>query len=212
MGGEWIDISVALADGMLVWDGDPPFQASAERIEPTCRITHLRLSSHTGTHLDAPRHVLPDGASLDDLDPRALNGPARVIDLTGLGPGLTAADLRDRGAGRAERLLLKTDNGRLLGAPFDPGFTHLTLDAARWLAGRGTRLVGIDYLSVEAPGDPYLPVHHALLGADPPVWLLETLDLRAVEPGDYRLVCLPLRLEKGDAAPARAFLAPFAPR
>lgn len=210
----WIDISMRLSPGMLVWEGDPPFQARLERSGPdgspgTCQITHLRMGSHTGTHLDAPRHVFADGDSLDSLDPRLLNGPARVIDLRGLGPGLTAEHLRSHGAAGTERLLLKTDNGRLLDEPFAPDFVHLTLEAARWLVEQtSTRLVGIDYLSIEAAGDPDLPVHRALLGAKPPIWLLETLDLRAVAPGDYELVCLPLRLQSGDGGPARAFLAP----
>jgi len=107
-----------------------------------------------------------------------------------------------------ERLLLKTRNSDrwAAGAPFDERFVALEESAASWCVERGVRLVGVDYLSVEpfGSGKRGHPVHLTLLGAG--VVIVEGVDLHAVEPGDYELVCAPLKLESGDGAPARVFL------
>lgn len=196
-----IDVSVPIRPGMVVWEGDPAVSlepaASLERGDPA-NLTRLELGSHTGTHVDAPLHFLPGGEGVDRLPLDALIGPALVVDLTGVEQDVRAADL-DFPAG-TERLLLKTPNSRL----WERGefvAEHVTIapDAASLLVERGVRLVGIDYLSVGSP-----ETHRILLGAG--VVPLEGLDLREVEPGPYRLVALPLRLEGVDGAPARVVL------
>src|SRR5699024_9314371 len=117
---------------------------------------------------------------------------------------LESADIR-----AGERLLLKTRNSDRLwsGREFDPRFTALSLEAAHWLATRPIRLLGIDYLSVGPYHDEGAEVHRALLGAG--IWIIEGLNLMAVEPGRYELICLPLRLADADGAPARALLRPL---
>lgn len=207
---DWIDVSVPLRDGMVVYEGDPP--AHIERVAQIAHgdmanITRLDIGAHTGTHLDAPVHFLPDGAGVDRLPLDVLIGPAMVADLTGLSGDVDAAALArlDLPSG-TERLLLKTPNSRLWARDeFSWDFAGVADDAARELVSRGVRLVGIDYLSIGPSGDP-APAHRTLLGAG--VVVVEGLDLRAVEPGSYELVCLPLRIAGADGAPARALLRP----
>jgi arylformamidase len=207
---DWIDVSVPLRDGMVVYDGDPP--AHIERVSriadgDMANLTRLDMGAHTGTHVDAPVHFLPDGAGVDRLPLDVLIGPAVVADLTGLAGDVDAAALAglDLPAG-TERLLLKTPNSRLWARDaFSHEFAGVADDAARELVARGVRLVGIDYLSIAPSGDP-APSHRTLLGAG--VVVVEGLDLRAVEPGSYELVCLPLRIAGADGAPARALLRP----
>jgi arylformamidase len=211
--GGFIDISVPLSTGLVSWPGDPQ-----PRIEPAARIERgdsanvslICLSSHAGTHVDAPWHFIDDAPRLDSLNFADLIGPCRVIDLTDLEHNIEAADLDAVGLpASVRRLLIKTRNSRRWADPedaFDTGFVGIAPSGAEWLVQRGIRLVGIDYLSVE-PFDGDGTTHRTLLGAR--LVLLETLDLRAVQAGDFALVCLPLRFAGGDGAPCRALLRPL---
>jgi len=160
------------------------------------------LTTHTGTHVDAPLHFIEGGAPLEHLPLETLVGPALVVEV---------GEVREIGARElaavppdTRRLLLKTRNSRLWEAPaLQPDYTYISPAGARWLVERGVSLVGIDYLSVAPPGNPQ-EVHRTLLGAG--IIILEGLDLRAVPPGEYTLVCLPLKVEGADGCPARAIL------
>lgn len=205
------DITLPVGPGALVWPGDPPVV-----VEPAARqsdgapanVTELRLGSHTGTHVDPPAHFLPGGATVDELALDVLVGEAVVADLTGEAGPIGPAHLErlDLPPGVA-RLLLKTDNSALWRRP-DPSFPEryvaLSEGGARWVVERGIRLVGIDFLSIEELEAPGHPTHVTLLTAG--VVILEGLDLGGVAAGAYQLLCLPLRLEGGDGAPARAVL------
>lgn len=206
-----IDISVPLSPAMPVYPGDPAFAmvpAAELRADDAAsvRLSRLQLGSHTGTHLDAPCHVLADGAGVAVFDLEQLCGPARVLDLRGRGPLLEAAALADQPLAGAGRLLLRTADG----PPAAAAGARLAPSAAALLLDHGVRLVGIDALSIEDAGHSGLAVHRALLGAAPPVAVLESLDLSAAPAGDYRLWCLPLPLPAADGAPARAVLQPGA--
>lgn len=209
------DISLPLHPGIVVYDGDPEFTA-----EPVSRVevegyamSRLSMGSHTGTHLDAPAHFVAGGMTVDQVPLDLLCGPARVLDLRGQGLALGRHVLERHDWHEVRRVLLRTESGPLLDGPFSKHYAHLTLDGAEFLRDcTQTRLVGIDTLSIEAEPCAGFPVHHALLAADPPILVLETVDLRDVEARDYDLVCLPLRIRGGDGAPARAFLRPHAER
>ncbi|MDN5848443.1 MAG: cyclase family protein [Nitrococcus sp.] len=207
----WIDISVPIRDAMVHWPGDPPVRVRrAHAIErgDEANLTELCMSAHTGTHMDAPIHYLPGAASMDALPFTATIGRARVISVATPGPvsrqALESADIQT-----GERLLLKTRNSDRIWSEqaFDPEFTGLSLEAARYLASRQIRLLGIDYLSVGPYQGDGAEVHRALLGAG--IWIIEGLNLGAVDPGYYELICLPLRLAGADGAPARALLRPL---
>jgi arylformamidase len=204
-----IDVSVPLSPELPTFPGDPPL-----RIEPTHRIadgedynlTQLTLGTHAGTHVDAPFHFLADGATVDDLPLEILMGKARVVDLGGLDlvdrTDLEALDLRED-----LRVLLKTRNsGQLRQQAFQEDHVYLTPDAAVYLSQVGIKLVGFDYLSIEKFGSRDYAAHKALLGAG--VVIVEGLDLSDVEPGEYDMTCLPLRIAGGDGSPARVVLRP----
>jgi arylformamidase len=203
------DVSVPIRPGMIVYAGNPGVEL--ERVDSIANGAHanvsrLELGTHTGTHVDAPVHFLEGAPASESIELEPLIGPAVVVDATSVDADLDEDALRrlDIPAG-AERVLLKTTNGRLWARnEFSRDFIRLTGSGARYLIQNGTRLVGIDFLSI---GDE--EAHRELLGAG--VVPLEGLDLRVIEPGDYQLVCLPLRLENSDGAPARAVLMPLTP-
>lgn len=201
------DITVPLSPALPVYPGDPQVEVRAVTRQArgdAANVSCITLSSHSGTHLDAPWHFVEDGATIDALAPDVLLGPARVYEVA-TATHITAADLQQLDLQGAQRVLFKTGNGKLWErAGFQSDYIALTASAARLLVERGVRLVGIDYLSVDAFEREDFPVHRILLGAN--VLILEGLDLRAVPPGAYELLALPLRLQGGDGAPTRAFL------
>lgn len=215
----FLDISVPLSPQTPVYPGDPAFRAQPiDHEEPGhpdyYRLSVISMSTHTGTHIDPPRHLLQDGRTVETILPEVLCGPAVVLDLRGEGNKLDEALLSRfvHKFRQAERLLFKTDNGALFDSPrLFTDYTHLTGDGARFLRRLpGLRLVGIDALSIDGPPNPWpgfgFPAHHALLEGASPVVILETIDLRAVEEGEYELLCLPLSIRGGDGGPARAVL------
>lgn len=201
------DITVPLAPGIPVYPGDPPFVL--ERLPPSAgaapfNLSRMSLSTHTGTHVDAPAHFRTGGATIDALPLEILVGKARVVEILSRErverSDLEAQDLRDD-----LRVLLKTRmSGQMLRPAFQEDHLYLSRDAALYLAQAGLKLVGFDYLSVDRHGAPDFPAHRALLEAG--VVLVEALDLSEVEPGEYDMTCLPLRVAGGDGAPARVIL------
>ncbi|MBI4302916.1 MAG: cyclase family protein [Chloroflexi bacterium] len=206
----WIDISVPLRDGMEHWPTDP-----AVRIERTSDIesgdshtlSSITMGSHTGTHIDAPLHFLRGGAGVDLMPPEATIGRARIIEIRDA-ESIKISELVGQAIRPGERILFKTRNSTQAwqAGKFVEDFVFLSEEAARFLADRRVRLVGVDYLSVGSYRGGGSRVHQALLGAG--VWILEGLNLSSAKPGRYELVCLPLRLMGGDGAPARAIIRP----
>ena len=188
-----IDVSVPVRPGMITYPGDP--EVRLERVSSIAdgdgvNLSRLDLGVHSGTHVDAPLHFLDGGRSVETLPLDVLVGPCVVVD--GLDPTAVPAG--------AERVLFKTPNSRLWERDeFSEDFVGLDGEAARALVAGGLRLVGIDYLSI---GDE--EAHRILLGAG--VVAVEGLDLREAEPGEYRLICAPLKLEGAEGAPARVLL------
>jgi len=210
----WIDVSVPLHEGLVHWPGDPRFiierVSELERGDPAT-VSKVTMGVHTGTHMDAPAHFLRDGATIDTLPLDATVGSARVIAISDP-ESVKPAELRSHRVKRGERVLLRTRNSgrRWTQEAFFEDFVYIAADAARWLAERGVRCVGVDYLSVGGFHRDGHETHEALLAAG--VWIIEGLDLSAVEPGRYELLCLPLRIAGAEGAPARALLRPLAAR
>lgn len=208
MSTDWIDISVPLRTGMTVWPGDGG--ARIERAQSfeqggAYNLTRIDMSAHTGTHMDAPLHFLRGGRSIDTLPPELMIGPALVVHAGG--DVIRAGDVPD-GLAPGARVLFRTRNsGReMFAGTFFEDFVYLGRDAAEKLVRAGAALVGIDALSVSGFREDPSETHRLLLGAG--VWILEGICLRGVEPGEYELVCLPLRIEGADGAPARALIRP----
>jgi arylformamidase len=206
--GKIYDVTVPLSPDLPCYPGDPPFEVKfTHRIADghPYNVAHMAMGSHTGTHVDAPYHFLADGATAEQLPLEILLGKCRVVELSARErverADLDALNLRDD-----LRVLLKTRmSGQLRpGREFQEDFVYLTEDAASYLVQVGIKLVGIDSPSVEKFGSTDYPAHHALLEAG--VVIVEGLDLSEVEPGEYDMTCLPLRLVGLDGSPARVIL------
>ena len=170
----------------------------------SCNVGRLSLSLHNGTHVDAPFHYDANGATIESVDPARLIGPARVIDARGCAT-LGTELLAQFGAtlATAPRILFRTDAWKDPEV-FPATWPRLEPGIAGWLRERGVTLVGLDVPSVDALESKDLPIHAELNRAG--ILILESLDLRGVEPGDYELIAAPLRIAGGDASPVRALL------
>jgi arylformamidase len=214
-GAEIIDVTVPFSSGVPGWPTHPPIV-----VKPLRRIAEggpsnvslLDISSHAGTHVDANWHFIDNGARLLEIPLDRWNGPcyvARIAD------EVDAVDVAALEAANipvgTERLLLRTRNSREWERwdgesvlPFREDYVGVTPAGSEWIVARGIRMVGCDYLSIGPYGEANRETHTTLLGND--VLIVETLDLSGVEPGEYGLVCLPLKLAAGDGAPARVLL------
>jgi len=220
MYGKVIDISAGVSPDTLVYPGDPiPEIKKVSAIETDgFAVSRILLGSHSGTHIDAPSHILKDGKTVDRLALEELIGRALVLDLSFKeevisGNDLDAACKRFRDSAKVDILLLKTRNS-MKGTHFtgtDPstngsngsnGSVYLDESAADWILDNGLRTIGFDGLSVD--GQNRMAVHRLLLGNG--VNIVECLDLHAVDEGIYFFVCLPLKIVDCDGAPARAVL------
>ena len=189
------DITRPLSPDTQRYPGDPPFQlmshSSLARGDPF-ELTSVAMSSHLGTHVDAPSHFVKGGATIDQLSMETLTGPATVRHIPGAGP-IGPDELRGASIPpTCIRLLLRM-------AP-----RYLSPDGAKWLVEHGLKLVGTDSLSVDPIDSADFPAHRLLLSAG--LLVVESLDLTAVPERDYRLYCLPLKITGAEAAPARAIL------
>lgn len=203
------DISLTISPSLFGWPGDGmPQMERVLKMEDgdIANVTHLNMSAHTGTHIDAPYHFLKDGNTVENLPLDILIGQAQVIEITGE-PILTAQVLKEaKIPPNTKRLLIKTQNSEQwkCGAKeFIEDYVAISGDGAEYLVELGVQLVGVDYLSV-APFDAPIPTHRTLLGAS--VVIIEALNLADIEPGTYTLYCLPLKLAGADGAPARVVL------
>ncbi|WP_312489978.1 arylformamidase [Sphingomonas sp.] len=208
------DISQTLSPALPVWPGDTGF--SAERTwtyGPQCpvNVAAMRLSTHSGTHADAPLHYDPAGAAMAEVDLSAYIGHARVVDVRGQGgivtPAMVAAALTPSATtSPVTRLLFRTYD-RFPHDRWASDFTVIDPDAVRLMAARGVVLVGIDSPSIDPQDSKTLAAHHAVRETD--MRILEGLVLDDVAAGDYELIALPLKLAGLDASPVRAVLRAF---
>jgi arylformamidase len=203
------DVSVPIVDGGVVYPGDPPIRirahSSIERGDPA-NVSALELGSHTGTHIDAPRHFFAHRSAVDAIPLERLIGPAVVLHIPPDVEAIGERELRARDLRGAQRVLFRTRNSARwkTNSQFTPEYAYLAPEGAEYLLRQGVELVGIDYLSIERFNSEDYAVHRALLERN--VVIVEGLDLSAVAEGEYQLICLPLRLAGLDGAPARAVL------
>jgi arylformamidase len=196
---EFFDITRPLSAETLVYPGDsePSF---TQRDEGKYLISDLHMSTHTGTHIDAPVHYLKSGATIDTIPLINLIGSCRVVDVSSAGSTITAGHLHEK-IDTVTRLLLKTSfSGH---HQFVEDYPSLSLDAAHLITSNGIHCIGIDSPSIESyhcDGS----IHRELLGKG--CIIIELLDLSAVPEGDYDMIALPLRLEGLDGSPARVVL------
>lgn len=204
----WIDVSVPIRSGMVHWPDDP--EVEVDRIADLAEgypinLTQIGMSAHTGTHIDAPLHVVADGPGIEQMPLAAVVGRARVIEIAST-KAIEPHELADKDIQAGERILFKTVNSQRCWAvkQFMEDYVGVSPAAAEYLVGKRVRTVGIDYLSIGGYGQDGEETHQILLHAG--VWVIEGLDLSPVEAGTYEMVCLPLRLVGAEGAPARAIV------
>ena len=206
----WIDISVPMRNGMHTWPGDPPFYFTTHVSTAkgdVCNVSAVTMSSHVGTHMDAPLHFLHGAKTMDDLPWDAVIGPARVVTIRDKS-AIKPAELKKLKPKKGERLLFKTNNSAVSWQKpeFDKDFIYIAKEGAQYLVDCGVQTVGVDYLSVGGFYKDGIETHHILLGAE--VWIIEGLDLSKVKPGNYDMLCLPIKYHARDGAPARCLIRP----
>ena len=203
------DISLTLSETLPTWPGDPKVRLKKiSRIQDgeMTNVTQLTSTVHAGTHVDAPDHFLDNGETVEDIPLDLLVGPVLVVEIPTENT-ITKNDLEIANIpAETSRLILKTKNS----VTWATGYTEflddyigLGSDAAQYLVEKGIKAVGVDYLSVASFSDPE-PTHRILLENN--ILIIEGLDLSRIEPGEYTLLCLPLKIEDSDGAPARVLL------
>lgn len=204
------DISLMISPNLPTWPGDP--KAVIERVSAitdgaNANVSRMDMGVHTGTHVDAPLHFIDGSSAVEAMNLEVLIGPARVVQVA------DDVNVIDREVLEklelptgTTRVLFKTRNSKYWASQvgeFQTDFVGIDESGSKYLVEKGVRLVGVDYLSV-APFKQSRPTHQILLGAN--MVIVEGLDLSAVQPGEYQLICLPLKIEGSDGAPARAVL------
>jgi arylformamidase len=205
----WIDISIPLQDGLRQGPMEPltprmEFILERKKGNPVDML-QININSHNGSHIDAPKHHIAGGSSIDMMPLDTGIGPALVIESTELDE-IMPAELEQYDIRPGERLLFKTHNS------YRPerfteslkNWVALSLEAINYLIDCKPRLIGIDAISIGRKN--INEIHEALLSRG--IYILEDIDLEHVKPGRYEMVCLPLRLQGGDASPVRAIIRP----
>lgn len=199
------DVSMPIVEGMPVYKNKPEKQPQIRVVQDfdtaPARESRIDIDVHTGTHVDSPLHMLPEGGTMETLPLERLVRPCRVLDLTGVDGGITRADLEKFDIRAGEFLLFKTKNS--LKDEFDFEFVYLAEDGARYLVEKKIDGVGIDALGIER-SQPGHPTHKSLFRAD--ILIIEGLRLKDVPEGEYFMVAAPIKLVNTEAAPARVIL------
>ena len=206
------DVTVPLSNDLPTWPGDPEVQIRdwlSLSEGDGANVSVLKFGAHAGTHVDAPAHFIEGAAKVETLALDVLIGEAQLIEVPEACRAIDEEFVSAHCTPGTTRILFKTRNSAFWNEPkpeFRTDFTYLDLNAATKLVQQGTKLIGIDYLSIEKFGEHAHETHHALLSQG--VIILEGLNLSDVPAGNYELICLPLRLRsnKGDGAPARVVL------
>lgn len=203
------DVTVPITSSMPVWPGDPPVRLSAKSHVSrdgghTVRLTSIEMGSHTGTHIDAPYHMLGEGKRLEEFPLETLTGRATVVEIPECS-SIGRAELQRFNWTGVERVLFKTENSQhWQDGEFYERFVYLDPEGAQFLAQLGVKLVGIDYLSIDKFKSDSHPSHFVLMTKN--ILILEGLNLSRVPAGEYTLIALPLNLHNADGAPARVIL------
>lgn len=204
------DVTVPISGKTPVYEGDPSvdikLKLSMEKGD-AANVSQVCMGVHTGTHVDSPNHFINGTKKIVDLDLGTLIGNCLVVELADDVMAIEPKHVENLGG--AERVLFKTRNSEFW-TEFDQGFrkdfTYIEPSTAKMLVEKGVKLVGIDYLSVEAFDAESPETHINLLEKE--VIILEGLDLRGVPAGEYELICLPLKIAggAGDGSPSRTVL------
>ncbi|RDC60980.1 Arylformamidase [Alteripontixanthobacter maritimus] len=198
------DISQRLRPGLPVWPGDTKWAQERtwlmEDGSPV-NVSKLTMTTHSGSHADAPLHYAADGIDAAAMDLAPFIGECLVVDARGAGSEVGVGDLPHIES--ADRVLFRTFDS-FPHEEWGSNFTAIAPETIEWLALQGVRLIGTDAPSVDPQDSKSIAAHKAVLEAD--MRILEGLVLDDVPEGRYELIALPLKVVGGDAAPCRAIL------
>lgn len=208
---EWIDISWPLSPRMTTYKDSKPISMIVSRTYDQHRVLEhdLCVNLHTGTHVDAPAHMIPKGKTVELLDPARGIGPCIILDFTHCQEVITSHDIAmyQHLITPYARVLCKTRNSQEEPtAFFNYKFVYLSQEAALLLAQLQVQLVGIDSLGIERNQTGH-PTHRILFSHD--ILIVEGLRLGNIPAGKGELVLTWLCIEKAEAAPARALVRPL---
>ncbi len=198
-----IDISILIHERMVIYPNNPRVEFESVRTKHSW-LTKITMGSHTGTHVDAPRHVFERGRGVDEIPLERFVGPCRVLDMIHVKKEIGRNDMEKAHIKKGERILVKTKNSTRGYKKFYPNYIYLGSEAAQFLAARKIALFGMDYLSVKKRGSEDNRPHTELLRKGIPI--VEGLDLSRVTPGRYTFIGPPLRFKGLDSSPIRAVL------
>jgi len=204
-----IDISVNLSKNTVIYPGDPQLEysfISTLKDGGIANVGRINTGIHHATHVDVPYHFGDDGKKFDEMPMDYWIGKAYVADVTSAEKCVKDTDLKGIPLDKYERILLKTKNSLIYykRPEFAKDFINLDKSACDLLVASGVKTVGLDYITVDPYGCGDFPAHKTLLYNN--VCIIECINLENVEPGEYFLMCLPLKLVGTDGAPARAVL------
>ena len=199
---KFYDVTAEVYEGMPVYKNKEEKQPKFQTVT-NGHVTETRLSLdlHTGTHVDAPLHMINDGETMETIPLERLVRPVKLFDLTHVNDGITKEDIADLPIDKGDFVLFKTSNS--LDEEFNFEFIYVKEDAARYLAEKGIDGVGIDSLGIERAQEGH-PTHRTLFQND--IIVMEGLRLKDVEAGEYFMVAAPLKVIGTDASPARVLL------
>jgi len=201
-----IDVTRRILSGMTVWPGDPV--VLVERTDSiaegaVANVSRFSMGVHSGTYMDAPLHFIDDGRDIDSIDITRFFGRALVVDAPSDRIGEELLETYD--LSRVQAVFFRTRaSKRDEMTPFWDEYPAITAGCAEYLIQRGIVMVGTDYFSVELCRDNRYPVHKAFLSHG--VAIVENLNLKEAEPGEYEYICLPLRITGSDGSPVRVLL------
>ncbi|PIT92813.1 MAG: cyclase [Candidatus Harrisonbacteria bacterium CG10_big_fil_rev_8_21_14_0_10_42_17] len=198
-----IDISFPITKGMITYPKNPKFRVKSFSTGHSM-ISKIVLGTHTGTHVDVPRHVFKNGKTVEKMTLDSFFGSCKVFDFSNVCDAITVDHLSLHQIKKGDRVLIKTANSKRGFKKFYNDYVYLDGDAADWLAKKGIALFGIDALSVKKRGGSDQRPHTSLLKKNIPI--VEGLDLSKVKGGNYTFIGLPLRLNGLDGSPVRAVL------
>jgi arylformamidase len=205
----WTDITLPVREEYPAWPGDRPFQRRVDAVigeGSDCNLSSISCSVHFGTHLDAPYHFIAGGRSVEQLDLGLLIGDCLVVEVAREAGIIEVADLQGLVPAGTLRLLVKTINSlRVNDRVFHTDYLAFSPKAVTWLLEQGVRLLGLDYYSIGPFGDVGETVHQIFF-RDHQTIAVEGIDLGLVSPGEYQLICLPMKLVGADGAPCRLVL------
>jgi arylformamidase len=203
--GEIIDISLNINEDTVVMPKNPDF--NKEKLtsisDEGYELYKICMSNHIGTHIDAPAHFIQDGALINQLPLNDLIGKTMVVEILDEHT-ISVDELKKMNLKGNIRVLFKTRNSKLIDEnKLTKDFVYVDKEAASYLVERGIKLIGLDYFSIDRIEDQDKPAHIKL--AENNVVVIEGINLLNVEPGEYELTALPMKIN-ADGAPARVVL------